>query len=484
MERFKLNDLQWKVVKDIQGQKPIRHISLKTRQVGLSTFWLIYWLDDCRFRDGIITGAMAHSLESIQHLASIVKIAMDSFPGGIEVSEHNKTRITFPNNSAFIFSLEFRSTPLHNLHISEWCFCENERIWASQGAINQWTNISGESTGNGMGNDGYMTWMDAKEGKNDFRYRFMPWYEHKEYSLPMNGMPPYHPDKRERTFGLTQEQINYRRGQMAKLKQTFFVEYPETEEDAFSQSGLMFFNNKKIIALAREARLLDDRDPPKEQTDLYTIWEYPQPGHRYAMGADVAEGLDQDFSAFKVLCLDCRQHAMAYRGHVGLDTFRDDLDHWGRKYNRALLGVERNNHGHAVISWLVDGLKYPNLYKETREQPIVINLSKPRPEPRYGWLTTANSKPMMLDHLKLAIEGDSEEDENTFQPDYVVRDPHFLSECLTFSRNGSKLEAASGKHDDTVIAEAIAYQMYLKLKSQMSSGLEKVMFGAKRESSS
>lgn len=484
IQTFKLNPIQINVLKDIAGQKPVRHFSLKTRQVGLSTFWLIYWLDDTKFRDGVITGVMAHKLENISHLASIIKIAIESFPGGMEILEDNKTKISFPNNSEMIFSLEFRSVPLHNLHISEWCFCENERIWATQGAINKWTNISGESTGKGMGNDGYNTWMDAKEGKNDYRIRFIPWYAHEEYSMPLNGLPPYYPDKREREFGLNQQQIHFRRQLMAKIKDDFFVEYPETEEDAFAQAGTMFFNNRKIIVLAREARKMVAEMLHMEQSDRYTIFEQPNRKHRYVIGADVSEGIGNDFSSFKVLCLTCRQEAMSYRAHVGIDTFYKDLDKWGRAYNDALLGVERNNHGHAILLGLRNDCNYPNLYHEDpKDAPIIRDMSKARPELKYGWQTTATTKETMCAHLKLAVEGDSEEDENNFQPDYRIYDLQFLSECLTFERDGNKLGATIGKNDDTIISSAIAYQMYLKLKQKMvrgETGLEKVMIGVER----
>lgn len=303
------------------------------------------------FKNGIVTGVLAHKLDSIQHLHSIFKTALDNFPGSpVKLSEDNQGRITFQhNNSTIILALEIRSTPLHNLHISEWMLCENERVWATVGATSKWTNITGESTGNGIGNDGYMTWMDAVEGKNGFKHRFIPWYAHEEYQLPVVGMPPYLPDKRERSFKLTQQQIHFRRTMMSRLKNAFFVEYPETEEDAFAQSGLNFFDNKKIVALAREARAYENKNPPIEQTDLYTIWETPQHGHYYAIGADPAEGIGGDYSCFKVMCATCRQDAMMYRGHVGVDSFYQDLNTWGLKYRRALLGVERNNHGHAVL---------------------------------------------------------------------------------------------------------------------------------------
>ena len=47
-------------------------------------------------------------------------------------------------------------------------------------------------------------------------------------------------------------------------------------------------------------------------------------------------------------------------------------------YNRALLAVERNNHGHAVLAYLSSTRKYENLYCYNG-QP--------------GWLTTTTSRP-------------------------------------------------------------------------------------------
>ncbi len=429
---------------------------------------------------------MAHRMDSLQHLSSIVKFALSNLQFPVKLSEDNKTRISFGHNaSTILIDLEFRSTPLHNLHISEWALCNDVRIWATLGAVSKWANITGETTGNGMGNDFYMTYMDAKEGKNEYVTRFIPWFHHNEYRLPLNGLPNLKPDKRELGLGLSQDQIHFRRQMMGKLKSAFAREYPETEEDAFSQSGLMFFNNKKVISLAKEAREYDIPSPPIEDTDLYTVWEAPQKGHVYAIGADVSEGIDNDYSAFKVLCVTCRQEAMAYRGHVRLDQYYRELDSWGRKYRNALLGVERNNHGHAILLGLSEDCHYPHLFKEVRQEPIVVNLSKPRPEPKLGWGTTHETKETMLQQLKWALEGDEQEDENNFQPDLLFHDTTFLSECLTFERNQNKLSATSGKHDDTVIATAIAYQMYLKLRSRVSLegriGLEKAMIGGTRE---
>lgn len=471
---FRPNSIQKTILREVAGMKPIRHFALKSRQVGLSTLWLLYWLDDTIFRPATITGILAHKWESLTQLMSILKIGLSNFPQSqLPFEVDSKSRLSFKNNSTIFISLEIRSTTLHNLHISEWCFCENDRIWATQGAISKYTNVTGESTGNGMGNDGYSTYMDAKEGKNGYRSLFIPWYAHEEYQMTMPGQETYFPDKRERDFNLTQAQIHFRRQMMSTLKSQFSIEYPETEEDAFAQSGAMFFDNRKIIMLAKEARQLENETPRIEQSDKFIIWEMPQKYHKYVIGADVAEGVDGDYSAFKVLCLTCRQESMAYRSHVGMDVYYRDLDTWGRRYNNALLGVERNNHGHAVLLGLVENCQYPNLFKEEETQTRVLtDLTKSKP-PKWGWGTTAQTKPMMLDHLKFAVEGDGAEDENTFLPEYTIRDLTFLSECLTFQRDGVKLNAVEGKFDDTVIASAIAYQMYLREKGKLNRTSEK-----------
>ena len=93
VQTFKLNDLQIKVLEDIRGQKPIRHITLKTRQVGLSTLWILYFLDDTLFRQGVISGLMAHRMDSLQHLSSIVKFALSNLSHPVKLTEDNKTRI-------------------------------------------------------------------------------------------------------------------------------------------------------------------------------------------------------------------------------------------------------------------------------------------------------------------------------------------------------------------------------------------------------
>ncbi len=104
----------------------------------------------------------------------------------------------------------------------------------------------------------------------------------------------------------------------------------------------------------------------------------------------------------------------------------------GKEYNTALLAVERNNHGLAVLVCLRT-LNYPNVYMQKEQD---------------GWLTTAVSRPEMIQNLALVL---SEEPR-------LFRSPRLLNECRTFVRGADgNTRAAPGTHDDCVIAMGIAW---------------------------
>ncbi|ELT92267.1 hypothetical protein CAPTEDRAFT_111675 [Capitella teleta] len=124
------------------------------------------------------------------------------------------------------------------------------------------------------------------------------------------------------------------------------------------------------------------------------------------------------------------------------------LNHLGRYYHNALIGVERNNHGLTTLTKLKD-LKYPNLYMET----TVDQRSQKRTK-RLGWQTTIKSKPLMIDHLAALLrDGES-----------GICNRDTVAECQTYviEDNGAT-NAQEGCFDDRVISYAIAQQMVLKL---------------------
>ena len=278
-------------------------------------------------------------------------------------------------------------------------------------------------------------------------------------------------------------QLLWRRTMRRELGGKFQELYAEDEETCFLESGEHFFDNQKIKRLLDEADSYNRTNPPAEETSAHVAWESPESGCVYAAGADVAEGVGGDYSVLAIFNVTRRRMAFRYRARVGVDTFYRKCAEFWRKYNNALLAVERNNHGHAVILGLQEITRYPDLYEEDRDTRLVIRpLQKPR-ERKFGWDTTSLTKSLMLDHLKIALEGDSTEDEHTFHPEFTVHDTLLLEEGLTFQSEDGKLSAAPGKYDDCVMAWAIACQLYLSQRRRSpGTKMTDILVGGKLES--
>jgi len=130
-------------------------------------------------------------------------------------------------------------------------------------------------------------------------------------------------------------------------------------------------------------------------------------------------------------------------GRVPPERFALLLNALGRWYNRALLAVERNNHGHSTLNTLRHVCRYPRLYYHVRydrtrhQQPVL------------GWPTDPATKPILVDDLGAAIA----------QEAIGIESLALVDECLTFVMTDSGAqEAAEGKYDDRVMAAAIAWQ--------------------------
>jgi hypothetical protein len=119
-------------------------------------------------------------------------------------------------------------------------------------------------------------------------------------------------------------------------------------------------------------------------------------------------------------------------GHFPPREFAMRLVQLGKEYNTALLAVERNNHGHAVLAWLQD-LGYPQIFKQGGAD---------------GWLTTSASRPVMIENLLSVL----------LEEPLVFRSVRLLNEFRTFVRCGDgTARATSGTHDDCVMAMAVAW---------------------------
>lgn len=104
-----------------------RIIILKSRQQGISTFWLVSFFDDAITMNNIEAGLMAQGLAEAATLLKRITLAYDMFPEAIGAffalskTKDRTDEITFGSTRATIFiRTSFRSATLQRLHISEY----------------------------------------------------------------------------------------------------------------------------------------------------------------------------------------------------------------------------------------------------------------------------------------------------------------------------------------------------------------------------
>lgn len=419
---------------------------LKARQLGISTERLLYYLDKTIFKENQTTCIIAHEQDSIKKLFRIVRYAYDNLhpsvkprlgKGGGSIYE-----LYFPAvNSRIYCDLESRGDTISNLHVSEYAFVKNrDKVLATMDAVPIDTGeISIESTPNGM-NHFHDDWQDDDW---PFEKHFFPWYFDPGYAIET---PPIkhtadekkliNHAKKEYGIDLTDEQIAFRRFKIKQKKsyEHFIQEYPEDDVSCFLMSGTA------VMDLVELAKMKKDAPDPIHEDKYLKIWEYYDRSKNYVIGCDTAEGVGKDYSVASVICVETRKQVAQLRGHLKPSIFASKIvelaeTYTGRKSFWPLVSVERNNHGHAVLLALEETHNYLNLYEHT--------------DKKLGWRTDSVTRPIMINAFIDAVEN------RTFE----LRDKDTLSECMTLVDNNGKIEALDNKHDDCVVASAIAIQM-------------------------
>lgn len=178
----------------------------------------------------------------------------------------------------------------------------------------------------------------------------------------------------------------------------------------------------------------------------WMVYSTYNPKHRYALGADVSEGVGLDSSTACILDLTLGEVVAEYESNtIEPDMFAYELDNFANKYGGCIIGVERNNCGLTTVLKLNE-LGANQYYEEDK------NTGDVKPTKRLGWRTTAKSKPTMLFDLKDALA------DKTIK---IVSTPIF-KEIKTYNPEDIrkvKFDPDQTRHWDRVMAIAIAWQM-------------------------
>ena len=440
IRRFRLNRAQQQYSHDCTK----RNIVLKARQLGITTYVAARFFVQTITRPGTLTVQVAHTQESAEAIFNIVRRFWEKLPeplrrGALAHSRANVHQLVFPKLDSE-YRVEAadenagRGMTIHNLHCSEvsrWPRDAGETLASLRAAVVPEGEIVLESTANGSWGVFYEEWQKAAE--TGYTRHFFPWWFEASYCEDLESQPSVLPFTEEEQqlmtqHGLTEEQIAWRRARWRNLRELAKQEYAEDALACFLASGECVFDMEAVErAAAIAGRALETQDNGRLR-----IWFPPSRGRQYVIGVDPAGGGSEgDYACAQVIERTLGLQCAELHGHFPPFELAQRVAALGALYERALIAVERNNHGYGVLAHLSE-LQYDNLY---------VQAGQP------GWLTTAATRPAMIENLAMIVKE---------QPDLFHSDQLF-AELKTFVRHGDgHAEAAEGSHDDCVMAMAIA----------------------------
>lgn len=445
---FKFNPTQqrlWNECFNDEGELVEKPTILKARQVGITTFWGIVYLDDVLWTPNIRAFIQSHDDDSIKIIFETIKNAYENMPDFIKPpldrGGGSAYKYKFPSTGSSIeVGLKFRSGTLHRLHFSEKAFMQPKRAMATIGALPPGSNYSEETTPDGM-NHYYDSWIDEVKVKK--KRIFIAWFDVAEYALHDIDTGPSDEEeikylahvKDQCGVELTKAQIEFRRDKISEFGSVdqFNQEYASDPITCFVGSGTPYFNMKNIAKAKAEIKPVIR----VAENGLNIVEEFV-PGKKYLMVADCAEGLPHgDASTVSIVRRDTREEVAFMEDQWDPKVHAEILMECGlmystSKYNVPQLAPERNNTGHAVILALREIQKYYNLYYEAKG--------------KCGWGTDKISRAQGLLNLSEGINEGS----------YWPNNPQFYKEAFTFVKNkNGKPEAESGRHDDVILTQHI-----------------------------
>lgn len=450
---FKLRDYQDEIVERIVDNHLV--VSLKARQIGMTTITVAYAVWQCLFFDNRPWLLVSKNETGAIKMLGRAMYGYDRLPVWLKeklpkVVTRTQTTVEFDNGSRLEAIPSVASTgrgdSVYGAILDEFAFMDyaNEVFAALEPLV--YGRMIVISTANGMGNRFHEIWLDSQMHDSAWEGIFYPW------NVVDSRTQDWY-DRKKLSF----------RGQ----EWLFFQEYPETPEEAFAKSGRLVFPQDLTDYLDirtpltfyewMDGEFVETSDP---SPFALQVWEEPYV-HRheehdyviqkpnYVIGVDVAEGLEHgDYTVVTVWNANTDCVVASMRGYFPLEDLDDYVYDLGALFYWALVVVERNNQGIAVLVGLQRS-RYPRLYRAKS-----LAQARRRRSIDIGWITSNKTKPKLITDFLAALR-----DQRVDIPDRT-----FVEEANTFVVDGrGGYNATSGNHDDFIMSTLIGWQGVLEV---------------------
>jgi hypothetical protein len=435
-----------------------QNIVVKARQMGLTTWIAGRFFLKTITRRGVLTVQVAHTREAAESIFRMVQRFWECLPEEmrktwLKRSRANVGQMVFPELDSEFRVLSAadanagRGLTVQNMHLSEvsrWPGDAAATLAGMRAALVPGGELVLESTPNGACGCFYEEWQQAEE--NGVVRHFFPWWLEKAYVA--SSVTDFSEEERALVaqHGLKPEQIGFRRQLESSYRGMRVQEFAEDAETCFRSTGECCFDLDLLD------RALERASEPAEVRlrGRLRIFLPAQAGKEYIVALDPAGGAaDGDYAAAQVIERESGMQCAELQQRLRPMELARAAAALAREYSTpgtpAMIVVERNNHGHAVIAHFEKGEPYDRLYQQNGKT---------------GWLTTSVSKPAAIGNLD-ALLGEMP---------HIFRSKRLLEECRTFVTHANgRTGAVSGAHDDCVMAFAIAQAVRKELGGSRKS---------------
>ena len=274
--KFRLNPVQKNVLENLH----YRNLVLKARQLGMSTFAVLYLLDQVLFSENLQAGIVSYSLEHAQHIFKrMIGHALDTLPTEFKalagIVQRSAREISFNNGSSLRVDTTLRGGSYPLVLVSEFgktCARNPQKaeevITGTLQAVPKDGKVIIESTGEG--NEGFFAEMvmeAARRGNDnltnlDYKLFFYNWMQEPSYQIEEKvdydvSLTDYF-NKVELETGskITQFQRNWYAVQMRLLGDKIKQEFPSTVSESFLTSSDAFYFAEAINRAYQSNRCL------------------------------------------------------------------------------------------------------------------------------------------------------------------------------------------------------------------------------------
>lgn len=412
---------------------------LKPRQIGSTTiisaylFWRWYTATD-----PITIAILSHKQRSAVHILDIWRRFWNRLPNKMRrpLEIDNRNHIKLADSGAEVIAAGatdrggIRSFSAHCIHLSEFAFSPDaeELLATSVGALAPGGKLIAESTANHYGDQLHQEVLKTQRGEGSWCFLFFPWYEHEAYRIDAPEEVDWTPEEEQLRVrhDLDDAQLWWRHSQIGRVGiDKFNREYPATIEDAYANRSGAWLDATDIQHVA----------PYRAEFTGYTYLADYHPDHRYAIGVDVGSGVGQDWTVAIVMDRFTFQPCAMWRhNRCSLRQAADAVLEMAQRYN-ALVLIESNNHGHALIAHMRRS-GWTRFWLDAAGR---------------DWITTTKSKALMWASLKTAIQ-----DGSIYMIDDVTLGE--MRQLIVDDQGRVTVPSSSLGHCDGAVAFALAYQ--------------------------